>query len=269
MTRLEKTNTDMQNRYERKYVAFIDLLGFSNLVRDSADEDNGPNKVMAVLDRFKSTVEATGKNGLRVKHFSDCLVVSVDATQLGLMDLFTSLRTISDNLLQIDMLVRGAVTVGPFYHTDESVFGPPLQEAYEMESKTVGIPMIELTEEVMKDVDEFPQDLDKILVVRFSEFPDRNFVHYLLMWSYYDAVPRAGAMVLDEPGQLVRHYIAKRLADHTGSVREKAAWMKKYWDETVAAAGYFPEVDEDADLPYPVGAMPFRTKIMQIANQKS
>lgn len=255
--------------YREKYVAFIDLLGFSNLILQSTESPASLDRVFQVLDRFQNTVTSSQQHGLRVSQFSDCLVLSSDADQQGLMTLFTALKTIADNLLQVDMFVRGAVTVGPFIHDDNVVFGPPLIEAYEMESKRVSLPMIEINEAVMTDMARLPGDFDQLFVFRFRKRPEHFYLHYLLDWSYFDGAPRLGKVVLDEPGRLVRHYIAKRLSTHSGGLREKAEWMRLYWNDAVAAAGYFPPVDEVGDLAFPEGARPFQTRIMQIARPKT
>lgn len=251
--------------YTRKYVAFVDLLGFSNMVMDSEHKEGGPDSVWTALDRFRNTATASPEDDFQISQFSDCLVISSSANQEGLMALITALKTIADNLLQQDMLVRGAICVGPFVHDEGVAFGPPLITAYEMESKRVSLPMIEFSPEVMEDVRRLPRDIGQIVAFRFKERPENWYLHYLLDWSYYTAEPRLGGIVRDEPGRLVRHYIARRLHEHTGSMRDKAVWMQRYWDRTVAAAGYFPEVDPDADLPYPQGAKPYRTRIMKLA----
>lgn len=87
--------------YREKYVAFLDLLGFSRLVRDTAHQADRRQEIIEALRRLKDTACDNPRTGLIVTHFSDCLVLSSDRTEPGLFDMVRSLSFIAENLLQI------------------------------------------------------------------------------------------------------------------------------------------------------------------------
>jgi hypothetical protein len=66
--------------YPEKYVAFMDILGFSNLV-ERADQDAELRIGLAeVLHVFQTTCGTNPATGTRVTQFSDSLVVTANRT---------------------------------------------------------------------------------------------------------------------------------------------------------------------------------------------
>jgi len=234
--------------YQEKYVAFIDMLGFSHLVRAAAGDAEKQTNIIEAIRRLKDTACGNAATGLIVTYFSDCLVVSSDRTADGLYEMLQSIKIIAENLLVVDVMVRGGLTVGEIYHDDQFMFGPGMLEAYDMERCQTKHPTILVSEQVRADAAK--AGLDPLLICDDEE-PDRHYVHYLLAFSTYDATPRAGQMILDDPARLIRHFIARRLDTDQGAVLGKAVWLERYWNETVGVAGVLGAVDRVTDLPRP------------------
>lgn len=150
--------------YEVRTVAFIDILGFSDLVVRSAKDVQFLNRLHQALrivqhqGRTWATQAMTGRGGVekataqlaamdfRSQAFSDCIVLSQRGTFVVL--LFLSVAQLVMALLELGVLVRGAIALGPLYHDGSIVFGPALIEAYHLESRCAKFPRILVSEAV-------------------------------------------------------------------------------------------------------------------------
>jgi hypothetical protein len=258
------TNTEI---YHEKYIAFIDMLGFSRMVLSAADDPAQRRTIIDSIERLKDTACDSPETGLLITYFSDCVVISSERSERGLFDIIRSITFIAENLLQIDVLVRGGLTVGSIHHSKDLMFGPGMLAAYEMERCRARHPCILVDDVVMADVMVAGCWTDGWFFSDDEE-PDRHYLHYLREFTDYDPTPRSGLLVRDGAARLVRHYIARRLQAEPGSVRDKAVWLKKYWNETVGVRGILGMVDEVSDLTDP-GEAPYRTMLMRLATGPS
>jgi hypothetical protein len=84
--------------YSERYVAFIDISGFSNIVRHSVGSPMQATELAAAFDRMHQrwsnpALQLThdiANCDFRVQSFSDCTVMSTAATPAGLHDLLLS-----------------------------------------------------------------------------------------------------------------------------------------------------------------------------------
>lgn len=249
--------------YQDKYVAFIDMLGFSALVQESAADMSKLDEIAEAIDRLKNTACCNPATGLLFTYFSDCIVISSSRSPAGLADILSCIRMLAENLLVVDILIRGGLTVGSIHHDSQMIFGPAMLDAYRMECKEARNPMVLVSEEVRSDAR--AAGLSNLLTWDDEE-PDRHYVHYLISYSAYDSNPRAGVVILDSQAALIRHFIAKRLLGAPGKILDKAEWMERYLNEKVATGGILGRVDRVADLVRP-NARPFRSRLAVLAPQ--
>ena len=107
--------------YMQKVVGFVDILGFADLVQRADSNPALRIKVMEALGKVRS-VQRDWSIGteLQAQYFSDCLIVSAQHSPEGLWHLLLSLDALAWNLLQEDILVRGAVTIAAFFTMSDS-----------------------------------------------------------------------------------------------------------------------------------------------------
>jgi hypothetical protein len=251
--------------YREKYVAFIDMLGFSSLVRASAQSATKQAAIVEAIERLKDTACCNPETDLMITYFSDCLVISSNRTPAGLIGMLQSIVTIAENLLVVYVLIRGGLAVGDIHHDTRLVFGPGLLDAYDMERCKVKHPTVLVSNQVKSDF--YDAGLGYCLVPD-DIAPDLHYVHYLIGFSTYDPTPRNGRLILDGPAKLIRHFIAQRLSKNEGSIREKAEWLERYWNRTVGAKGILGCVDRVGDLPRP-DAHPFRSRIAIVSRSSA
>ena len=136
-------------QYTQYYVAFLDILGFKNLVND-------PNiSCQDILDTYKFVGyrhrEFFGKkykylrDSIKMKIMSDsiCLYIEVD-TPNALFLLIAYCVTFQRDLLVRDpsVFIRGGITMGEMYVEEDVMYGPALTEAYLLEEKNAKVPRI-------------------------------------------------------------------------------------------------------------------------------
>lgn len=162
--------------YEKRFIAFVDILGFGSLVEKSSNEGDLPKKILSALLSLqpeaiheeayarinvelvppeqlqevmfyarKMTEVFRKQHNVVITYFSDSLVISasfddVIASQL-ILDLLAklSIKLWSDHSL----LIRGGLTLGDLIHIENGpLFGPAMNRAYHLESKLAKNPRI-------------------------------------------------------------------------------------------------------------------------------
>jgi hypothetical protein len=235
---------DVMDSYENKYVAFADILGFENLVNRTAEPDpevplanvlsalDIPNEVQLegiTLGRVGDITEASH----RLSTFSDCLAISTEASEKGLMNLLFHLRAIAFRLLKLGYLLRGGITEGAVYHEDEKIVGPALVDAYKLEKNVAIYPRIIVDSKIVVGAKQWKPPLDTIFKRLTRDDDDgHSFVHYL--WGIRMVADSDQGFVGDwenlvsEIGDFVESE-KRRLAGEKNDL-PKILWFEKYFE---------------------------------------
>ena len=238
--------------YQKAIVTFIDILGFSDLVKQSK-----PEQVKLVLD---AVVSSTSPISIRddiekddqaeVISFSDSIVrvrkyetkENLEYQQGLLWQELISLLHAQGELIKYSIIIRGGVSFGEIYISLGQAFGPGLINAYELESQYALYPRIIIDPQLIK---EFKSN--KLLKARWHTYDDEiEFVGTLIkqgddgMWfiDYAKAIERE----LDEPEMypifLKKHrdVIIEGAKKHKtlNSVLSKYIWMAYYHNKIVS-----------------------------------
>ena len=149
--------------FQNSAVAFVDILGFCNLVHSATTETSKREELEELVGLLEGVVPLLDCNvdsnldkSLIPKHIyvSDCIVLSApllasDPTHKdydGLAAVVLRCVQITHRLLERGYLVCGGIAVGPVWQTANNIVGPAYANAYKTERKT-GRPRIELTDE--------------------------------------------------------------------------------------------------------------------------
>jgi class 3 adenylate cyclase len=204
-TNQEETTGD----YRERYVAFLDLLGFKNLVECAESEAAERDRLGEVLRVMRDTLCHNSRLGLQFTHFSDCIVISLDRTADGLAEAIHSIVLLTSNLLQFDVLVRGALVAGPAHHTEDFVFGTAVNRAYVMESTCTVNPMTQVSSEVLQDAEQYGVQW---LSCFAKDDEGRCFIDYLREFAAYRPEPiYEGKWIMDEPAKRIVDFMCHRL----------------------------------------------------------
>jgi hypothetical protein len=230
--------------YEERFVAFVDILGFSDLVKRTKDNEVLRHKVAEALKKVRTfdSPEA-GESGLRVHYFSDSLIASTTKTPLGLWHLLLSLDALAWNLLQMDVLVRGGVAVGKIYYEDEIVFGEGIIEAYRLENTVAKFPRIilgcntfNLAKIYSSEDDPWKAYFDARLLRDKDGVMFLNFLNDMAAGNgFKDNIPNSGELPWVIAGNQVREIIQNRIDTTLDSpeIYAKLEWLARYWNTVV------------------------------------
>jgi hypothetical protein len=136
-------------------VAFIDILGFGSLIRESTRDAGSEETVIARI--WEALTEAVAQvqryspqsdsEDVRFSQFSDSFVISApvgDEVHHSLFYFSSSIQAILDEMLRSRLFLRGGIAIGGLVHKDGLPFGPAMNRAYELETKVARVPRIVL-----------------------------------------------------------------------------------------------------------------------------
>lgn len=151
-------NITVDEYLSSKYIAFIDVLGFSNIVNSIITNNqfniNFFDQIQGYYNRIVSEIltEQT-KNILNITYISDSLIITSEQLEALLWFLFN----FQSNMILRDFdgyrfLVKGYVTQGHFIHNtmQNVIFGEAYQRAFEQEEK-IKFPQIILDPDIRID----------------------------------------------------------------------------------------------------------------------
>lgn len=146
--------------YEDRIVAFIDILGFRNMIDATVKDDVvQQTKLQLLIDSLALMQEEFSKvvdhselpYSFLITYFSDSIVLSLKRhNSLGLITVFEILKRIQIRLIKKKILLRGGVVVGKLIHQPGLILGPAMNEAYDLESKSALYPRITIDPDVME-----------------------------------------------------------------------------------------------------------------------
>lgn len=149
--------------YENRAVLFLDILGFSQLVKEGKEQ-----KLLTALQHLQGrALQAHGLGHLNFTSFSDCVVVSTPVGDgSGILKIVYYAQFLALDLLSRGLLTRGAVVVGPLFHNRGIVLGPALIEAYALESKKALYPRILVSSGIISGM------VDAVMELTSGTLPD-------------------------------------------------------------------------------------------------
>ena len=178
--------------HQLSYCAFLDVLGFSERIRESYKDKATANGLLQEfhsifskrIDRIKSEVN---QSLLYFKSFSDNVLLAhprfSDDMESEFGFILWSISEYQFEMALKGFFIRGGLSVGPLFVDDNSVYGTALIDAYELESKVAVNPIVVLCDKTMKLVDkhltyyhgEWAPQVSQVLV----NSDGRYFINYL------------------------------------------------------------------------------------------
>ncbi|MFT4300374.1 MAG: hypothetical protein QM579_01340 [Desulfovibrio sp.] len=204
--------------YENRFVAFIDILGFTALIGKIEENNNLDNPsfkaiISALNFLSEESVESNGQHDLviyksaesgsmidielgdpRINYISDCAIISTEGTFDGFKALCNKLTKFSTDLACDGIFLRGAITYGQVYHHGPILFGSAYMRAYKLEGEVAVYPRIIVDKSVfdaLSDHDEefplcknvIPIDSDNQRYL--ANFPYHYYPLYVYDWLSY------------------------------------------------------------------------------------
>lgn len=239
-------NAGSAGSYSARVVAFVDILGFADLVKRA---DRNPSLREAIIDALRNVRSfaspTDSDTDLRAQNFSDSLIVSAVNTPDGLWHLALSLDSLAWNLLNLGLLVRGAITIGGVHQDDEIVFGVGVNEAYQLESKIARFPRIIFSRSALSAADKWGRE-DEIWKTYHDSRLRRgqdgvwhlNILTEMGCFSRQQNSPGVQQHPFFAQGELMHGIIQSMLdqAVEQPEVYSKVEWFARYWNDEVATS---------------------------------
>lgn len=144
----------MTDIYEQRVVLFLDILGFKKLIDEGKESLimtalEVPKGVQLGPDGQQKRYPFNGQTSMQISAFSDSIVVSdVVGDGHGLIRIVHYASYLWWKFLAKGVLTRGGIAVGRLHHQDGVLFGPAMNEAYELESQVSIYPRIAVSDGV-------------------------------------------------------------------------------------------------------------------------
>lgn len=200
-----------KKKLDYSIVAFVDILGFSEMVKSDCEQSvDAPQyfDILRLLNRETRDISACN-----VTQFSDSVIFSLPLSNENYIKMIELLAEYQLKLFLHSIICRGAVAYGKHYVENEFVFSQALIEAYQLESKSAIYPRIILSDnliEYFKPSMPVPQHTIK-------EKDGYYFVDYF-----------ANADIEETEKQLSS--FNSSLVKFDKSVKEKYYWLFDYWE---------------------------------------
>ncbi len=185
--------------YKEQIVCFIDILGFSELIKKAQEDDNfaietiknlSSNIQEKVIKNIDPKIEWNDDEGsdLQYRIFSDCICISYDISKFDadikskmIYFFLQTILYIQSDLVKEDIFIRGAISIDKHFQNEDIIFSAALVNAYNSESKNAIYPRIVLEESVIQYIKHYE---DEQSITYFNTFIKRDpdniiFMDYL------------------------------------------------------------------------------------------
>lgn len=167
------------NYGDEKIVAYIDVLGFKEILKSRRDNFGVADYFREVVRILKDLKEVEAKKKIDYVLISDAIVLTFpygDNLE-NLNEFFIALGRLQSTLCEMDIWLRGAITIGYIKICQNGgnkiVFGPALVRTYQLESKVAKYPRIIVDTEVFKKINLTRKELE----VKLSEL-NKNSTYF-------------------------------------------------------------------------------------------
>jgi len=235
-----------QISYKKGFVAFIDIMGFSDLVESSDDQESKVNistiiealEIPGPVELEKIVIGRIGdiaESEYKFSNFSDLVAISCEPTERGLIRLIHHIGKIGFKLLRMGLLIRGGVVKGKIYHEGNMIFGPALVKAYKLEHDIAKYPRVILSDEVVNFGQKMYEPACKVFK-RFTRVCDDGYtmIHILrtlqlISDAGYTKDPRLFEFIAEIEEKLLSEIKNKESNRH---VHSKLIWFYDYFKKT-------------------------------------
>lgn len=244
-------------KYRPAVITFVDILGFSDLVRTRSAAD-----VQGILDRVRSfAARESGDEGehTRAFSFSDSVIrvrhYDTEYPTGAIFQEVLSLVHAQGELITDGVLLRGGMTTGLIHADGSSIFGPGFVRAYSLESEFANYPRIVVGPEAFQD---FRTD-DRLHADHHDLVDEIHYLRRLLRQSddglWFVDYLRAIRGELDDPDMypvlLDRHRqtIVSGAQTPAPRIQQKYLWLALYHNRVCDEFGVDDYTISSADIP--------------------
>ena len=208
------SNHDVTSRYENPYIAFCDILGFSNRILSDFDD------TLELYRGFGRLISEMPNSSVRTTVYSDAILL----TSNSLADLLGTVQSLWFFALGSDLMLRGAIAKGRYWEERNGphflVASEALVRCVKLE-KSIGIPAVVLADDIDIPDDYWLTRFTKgPLVTPLLHFRDRNIVNPFNVFWFRSAGTRATQLMSKSPAHKDKYLWFLALHKAVGDNRE-------------------------------------------------
>ena len=213
----------MQSGLRFYYVAYLDILGFSDMVkRDCYGPSEGAVFLPKLFGIHKATFEYASKfPGAKVTQFSDSIIFALPYIPDEFARVIDHVARLQQKLLQDGILSRGGLAYGKHFSKEEFIFSDALIRAYKIERDHAIFPRVVIDDDLLDLVNPLTNSPHLPLI---READGACFVDYL-----WDMTPEVARKAVSN---------AATNWQKAPRIQEKIRWLRDY------AAFKFPNDNE-------------------------
>ncbi len=223
--------------YGKRLILFLDILGFSEIVAQSAKKPDALRSLLAAIDVILEFGKGSIGGSKRASQYSDSFVVSYRFTEeSAAFDLVNDVALLVIELAFLGFLVRGAITIGELIHTKRYLVGPAMVKAYEMESMQAVYPRVLIDPVVLKLARKYhasqnsPREEAGFVRDFMTKDPtDGRFYYDYVSWNSVVAHAGAEAHLYGEYLVTLGGLIKRGLRHKKPAVQEKYLWLHRQY----------------------------------------
>lgn len=196
------------------FLAFLDILGYSNMVKSDLEGPAGEEKYFQKLLQLHKETNSLRYDNLdfTLIQFSDSIIISAPYKPETFHAFSKLIAEYQYKLLLNGIPIRGGITYGKHFYQEDFLFSSALIDAYGIESKLARFPRVILS-----------NDLYELL---YSQNVD---LEYISLDNNYKIIDFLHKSVLNETNlKIINTVISKLETNKNETVSEKGLWLKEY-----------------------------------------
>ncbi|MDK4486151.1 hypothetical protein MVQ23_09880 [Fusobacterium necrophorum] len=230
--------------YEDRYVVFLDILGFKNMVMNSENNPNLLEKINKILNQIqkikKDKYSLFTESDRQISIFSDSIIISYSSINPGIVyPILENIICLCIEFSYENIWIRGGISFGKLYHKGDKCFGPALVNAINLESKHAKYARVVVDTDFLVTTTANPPKLfssneHKNQIMEFLKKDSSDNLYYL---DFLDSILDS----LDYPEDIkntfvkIKNNITQSLISYKNNTQilEKYEWMKNYYNQTI------------------------------------
>lgn len=211
------------------FVAFIDILGFSNMVRSDCESSEPPRYLQLLYEAHINSISLFNKDlKCELIQFSDSIVFSKPFDFGQLESFLDAIAAWQKSLLLNGLLCRGGVAFGKHFAKDKFLFSKAMIDAYLLESSRARFPRIIVSDDLL----ELAESTIQINLLKlYKEDDGATFINYLRWTKEAEKQELAKAV----------KKIISEANNRSSSVQEKLRWLTRYADHILGTSFSLPQ----------------------------
>lgn len=246
--------------YESRILAFVDILGFKNMIQQSAFDYKEQQRILNAMNIIHGYKELNdngfgGKGlreyGIQITTFSDSAIISYPIDfEGGLFHVLVDLIHLQIDLSNLGIFIRGGISMGLAHHDEYNAFGPAMNEAYRLESEEAKFPRIILTNQTLYDGIRASESLQNPYDISLLESLIRQdksdgfyYLDYLRQYQELDYPECNYYLWLST----IRDCLVRNLNTYYSNekIYPKYCWMLEYWNDVLSSPSLSIPVEEE------------------------